>query len=86
MCRALIDLDLLTPEEVAWVDALHQRCREEITDDLLMAAATNGRCGPGGAEADAKAAKAWLLSATEPLRGADAPPAKRVSGRKRAAS
>ena len=86
MCRALIELELQTDAEVAWVDALHQRCREEISDELLKAAALKGRGVADGADADAKAAKEWLLSATEPLRGTDAPPAKRVSGRKRAAS
>mmetsp|Transcript_13516 Transcript_13516/g.22477 ORF Transcript_13516/g.22477 Transcript_13516/m.22477 type:complete len:703 (+) Transcript_13516:98-2206(+) len=86
MCRALIDLELMTNEEVAWVDALHKRCREEITEELLKAAAVNGQCGAAGVEADAKAAKDWLLSATEPLHLADAPPVKRVSGRKRASS
>ena len=86
MCRALIDLDLMSAEEIAWVDALHMRCREEVTDDLLKAAALKGRGGPAAADADAKAAKEWLWAATEPLRAAEAPSAKRVSGRKRAAS
>ena len=62
-----------TLEEIAWVDALHQRCREQITDELLEAAAVKGRSGAAGAQADAKAAKEWLLSATEPLCGGDAP-------------
>ena len=73
MCRALIDPALMTNDEIAWVDALHARCREEITEELLLSAALKGRCGADGAEADAKAAKAWLLSATEPLRGANVP-------------
>ena len=83
MCRALMDLDIMSSDEIAWVDALHKRCREEITDDLLKAAATKGRGGAAGAEADAKAAKEWLWAATEPLRGTDASPAK-SGGRKRA--
>jgi len=70
MCRALIDLELMTSEDVAWVDALHETCREQITEELLMAAAVKGRNGAAGAEDDAKAAKEWLLTATEPLRGA----------------
>ena len=78
MCKALIDLELMTNEEIAWVDALHERCREEITEELLAAAAAKGRGGAAAAQADAKAARDWLLSATEPLRGDDAPPAKRA--------
>ena len=73
MCRALIDVELLTQEEVVWVDALHARCREEITVELLTAAAVKGRGGKAGADADAKAAREWLLAATKPLRAADAP-------------
>ena len=86
MCRALMDLDLMSSDEIAWVDALHKRCRDEITEELLKAAALRGRGGAAGAEADAKAALEWLWAATGPLCVADAPPAKRVSGRKRAAS
>ena len=67
MCRALIDTALMNTEEIAWVDALHQRCREEITEELLKAAALKGRDGASGAAADAKAAREWLLAATEPL-------------------
>jgi len=78
MCRALIDLDLMMDEEIAWVDALHERCRVEITEELLKAAAAKGRGGGAGAEADAKAAREWLLSATAPLRRADAKLAKRA--------
>ena len=81
MCRALIDLELMTEEEIAWVDALHARCRVEITDELLEAAAVKGRGGAAGAKADAEAAKEWLLTATETLRGADAPPPKRAKRR-----
>ena len=79
--------------QVEWVDALYQRCREELSEELLRAAALKGRGGgPAGAEADAKAAKEWLWAATEPLRaeggaGGVAPAsAQRVSGRKRAAA
>ena len=85
MCRALVDFDLLSRDEIEWIDALHQRCREEISEELLKAAAVKGRGGAAGAAADASAAKEWLWAATEPLCGADAPTAKRVSGRKRAA-
>lgn len=73
MCRALIATELLADDEVAWVDALHRRCRAEITEELLRAASSKGRGGAAGAEADAKAARQWLLSATEPLCAADAP-------------
>ena len=87
MCRALIDLNLLTDEEVDWVDALHARCREEITEELLKAAATKGRGGAAGADADAKAAMEWLLAATRPLRGkGDEPPSKRIRGHSSTAS
>ena len=85
MCRALIALELMADEEIAWVDALHARCREEITEELLYAAALKGRGGAAGAKADAKAAMEWLMAATEPLRGGGAesspakpPPAKRA--------
>ena len=83
MCRALLEIEIMDEIEIAWVDALHQRCRDEITEELLKAAALKGRCGgAAGAEADAKAAMAWLLAATEPLRGAHGiePPIKRARG------
>jgi len=86
MCTALIEEGILNPDEIAWVDALHARCREEITLELLHAAATKGKGGAAGADADAQAAYEWLIAATEPLCAPDAPPAKRMSGRKRAAS
>ena len=73
MCRALIEVALLSRDEIAWVDALHKRCREEITEDLLRAAALKGRSGAAGAVVDAKAAMEWLLAATEPLCSPDTP-------------
>ena len=83
MCRALIDVSLMNKEEIAWIDALHVRCREEVTEELLKDAAKNGK--GGDAEADAKAAREWLLKATEPLQGGgeDAKQPARKSARKR---
>ena len=69
MCRALIDVSLLNKEEIAWIDALHVRCREEVTEELLKDAAKNGKgrgCGGGreggegvAAEGDGAAAGWW---------------------------
>jgi Xaa-Pro aminopeptidase len=33
-CRRLIDPELLTPEETAWVDSYHSRVRETLTPHL----------------------------------------------------
>ena len=83
MCRALMDLEILSKGEIEWIDALHKKCREEITDDLLKAAAVKGKGGAAEAEADAKAAKEWLWAATEPLLGGASSPAAKSSSRKR---
>lgn len=76
MCRALMDLEIMSKDEIEWVDALHKKCREEITEELLKAAAVKGKGGAAEAEADAKAAKEWLWAATEPLLGHVSPAAK----------
>ncbi|EKV31732.1 Xaa-Pro aminopeptidase [Caenispirillum salinarum AK4] len=49
--RMLIEPALLTPEEVAWVDAYHQRVHDEIAPQL----------------ADSPAVQRWLVEATRPL-------------------
>ena len=33
-CRALIDTEILTPEEIAWIDSYHSRVRETLTSQL----------------------------------------------------
>jgi Xaa-Pro aminopeptidase len=33
-CRALIDTEILTPEEIAWIDSYHARVRETLTPHL----------------------------------------------------
>ena len=33
-CRALIDTEILTPEEIAWIDSYHARVRETLTPQL----------------------------------------------------
>ncbi|KAJ1459728.1 peptidase M24, structural domain-containing protein [Pelagophyceae sp. CCMP2097] len=63
MCRALIDASLLSPDELAWVDAHHARCRLDVAP-LLTAEAL------GDAE-DAARALRWLQAQTRPLHEAD---------------
>lgn len=53
--RRLIEPSLLTPEEIAWVDAYHQRVWNEISPLL----------------ADSPAARRWLEEATLPLTAKD---------------
>lgn len=59
-CRELIDLALLEPAQRAWLDAHHARCREQLTPELLRAAAA-------GDDADFKRSAAWLERVTRPL-------------------
>jgi Xaa-Pro aminopeptidase len=33
-CRALIDTEILTPDEIAWIDSYHSRVRETLTPHL----------------------------------------------------
>lgn len=67
MCAALLDLSLLSPAEVEWIDALHAQCREEVTSALLAQAAN----APSDAarETDVARSLAWLERATQPLLG-----------------
>ena len=65
-CAALLDVPLLSCEEIAWLDRFHERCAEELTDSLLRAACTGVRDG-GDAEKDLARAKAWLCRETRPV-------------------
>ena len=62
-CSALLEPNLLAPDEVAWLDTFHRECAEQLSDDLLRAAAR----GAADEGADLAQAKAWLARATAPL-------------------
>lgn len=51
LCRALIDVELLSGEEREWVDRYHRECREKV----------------GGLLEEGSKAKEWLWRETEPL-------------------
>ncbi len=86
-CRALIELELLNAEEIAWIDDFHSRCRAELSVELLALAAKGSVPDDEAAiQADVAAAQAWLARECAPLQGPTpltSPEEPRASGRGR---
>jgi len=66
-CRELVDMSLLSPTEVRWIDNFHAECRNVLTKELFAQAARAAGDSEAAQSEDVKRSIEWVIKATEPL-------------------